>query len=224
MRAIFESTFNIAYLVTAITLGIIILKGAKKQEFKLFGWMILILGLGDAFHLIPRTYGLVSGTMDTALTAMYLGGGKFVTSITMTVFYLILFKIWQVHFNKKDSEKLQYAVWALAILRIIICLMPQNEWLSMDPSYAFGIYRNIPFVIMGIIIVMALFIDGRRSNDKSFIKIAIAVFLSFLMYLPVVLFAKEFNWVGMLMIPKTLAYVWIMIIGYKLYKKESLIE
>jgi hypothetical protein len=51
---------------------------------------------------------------------------------------------------------------------------------------------------------------------------ALAVALSFGFYLPVVLFSGTFPIVGVLMIPKTMAYVWIVLMGWKLYKKEAL--
>ncbi|MDF2675327.1 MAG: hypothetical protein K0R09_3599, partial [Clostridiales bacterium] len=39
--------------------------------------------------------------------------------------------------------------------------------------------------------------------------------LSFSLYIPVVLWANTISWIGILMIPKTLAYVWVVVIGYK---------
>lgn len=44
--------------------------------------------------------------------------------------------------------------------------------------------------------------------------------LSFACYLPVVLFADTVPAVGMLMIPKTCAYVWTVMIGFIAVKKE----
>lgn len=44
-----------------------------------------------------------------------------------------------------------------------------------------------------------------------------AVILSFGFYLPVVLFSGIAPAVGVLMIPKTLAYVWIVLMGWQLY-------
>ena len=57
----------------------------------------------------------------------------------------------------------------------------------------------------------------------------LAVILSFGFYLPVVLFSGIAPAVKVLMIPKTLAYVWIVLMGWQLYrqsaeKKESLLR
>ena len=57
MQAIGETLFDVIYLVTVITVGIIMMtKGKDKKEFFLFGVMAVTLGCGDAFHLVPRAF------------------------------------------------------------------------------------------------------------------------------------------------------------------------
>ncbi|MDY4129120.1 MAG: beta-carotene 15,15'-monooxygenase, partial [Peptostreptococcus porci] len=50
---VFESIFDIAYLLIVISLGIKLLNN-KKSGGRLFGIMAILLGAGDAFHLVPR--------------------------------------------------------------------------------------------------------------------------------------------------------------------------
>ena len=85
MQAIFETAFDIIYLVSVITLGIIIVKDSRgNRQFSLFGIMAIVLGAGDAFHLFPRAVALCTTELESYTAA--LGFGKLVTSITMTVF------------------------------------------------------------------------------------------------------------------------------------------
>ena len=112
-------------------------------------------------------------------------------------------------------------MYGLTVLRIILCLLPQNEWLSYRPPLLYGILRNIPFAIMGIIIIIIFAQEIKRTNDKVFRFIPIAVALSFGFYLPVVLFSGIAPIVGILMIPKTLAYVWVIWMGWQLYKQSQ---
>ena len=50
------------------------------------GSAALILGFGDAFHLVPRVLNyFVEGDFN-----FWLGFGKLVTSITMTIFYVLV--------------------------------------------------------------------------------------------------------------------------------------
>ena len=54
MQAIFETLFDIVYLVGVITLGVLMLRGSRgRRQFRLYGAMAVTLGCGDAFHLIP---------------------------------------------------------------------------------------------------------------------------------------------------------------------------
>ncbi len=51
--AIFESIFDLSYLLIVIALGLrLILE--KEKGAKIFALMAILLGLGDSFHLIPR--------------------------------------------------------------------------------------------------------------------------------------------------------------------------
>ena len=49
----------------------------------------------------------------------------------------------------------------------------------------------------------------------------LTILLSFGFYIPVVLFADTIPLMGMLMIPKTLAYLWTVWIGYRTMKADT---
>lgn len=210
MRAIFESGFYYLYLVFIISMGIYLL---VKRKNVLFGAACIVLGFGDAFHLIPRAIGLYTNTLDApgATLAMWLGIGKFITSITMTVFYVLMYLFVYSKIEKKRNKTLDIVVICLFVIRVVLCLLPQNEWLINGNNLVIGICRNIPFVILGVLVIYLLFKYLR--GEKYFKYLWIAVILSFGFYLPVVLFASSYSWVGMLMLPKTICYIWIGISG-----------
>ena len=55
MQAIAETLFDIGYLISVITIGgMMIGKSNGKKEYRLFGIMAVILGVGDSFHLVPE--------------------------------------------------------------------------------------------------------------------------------------------------------------------------
>ena len=213
MQAIMESFFCIAYLVITSTLGaLMIIKAHGNRPRILFSIMTLVLVFGDAFHLIPRISGLLTDTI-VEITDI-LGFGTFVPSITMTVFYVMLYHFWCLRYSKPVKSGLTITVYILAICRIALCLFPQNDWLSSDAPLIWGIYRNIPFTLLGAIIVILFFIEARKNNDKAFRWAWLAIMLSFLFYLPVVLWSVNIPMIGMLMIPKTICYVWLVLMGY----------
>lgn len=212
MRAIFESIFDIVYLITVITIGIfMIVKGRKNKQYLLFGIMAVVLGGGDSFHLIPRVISLISGNEEAFLVP--LGVGKAITSVTMTGFYILLYYVYRIRYNVKGEKYIHISLYLLSVLRIVLCLLPQNEWTSAEPPLYMGIIRNIPFLIIGIIIIVLFFIQARKNNDKSFRFMYLTIVLSFGFYIPVVLVSHLYPMVGLLMIPKTCAYVWTVVIG-----------
>lgn len=218
MQAIFETLFDIVYLVTVITLGILMIRKSNgRKQYFLFGIMAVVLGCGDAFHLVPRAIALCTTGLADYTAA--LGVGKLITSITMTLFYVLLYYVWRCRYQTKDTKWLTAAVWVLALSRILLCLMPQNAWTSADAPLSWGIYRNIPFTILGALIVVLFYRSAKQ--DKAFRLLWLAVVISFACYIPVVLFADTVPPVGMLMIPKTCAYVWVVLIGYRAMKGSN---
>lgn len=220
MQAIMETLFDSVYLLSVIIIGIIMMKNSKgNKQFFLFGFMSALLGVGDAFHLIPRAYALWTIGLDANVVA--LGIGKFITSITMTIFYIILYHILINRYKLPTKTNLTYSIYILAIIRIVLCFFPQNAWTSLNSPVIWGIYRNIPFMIMGILIIILSFRQAKIHNDKTFKFMSLAIILSFALYIPVVLFSQVIPPIGMLMIPKTLAYVWIILMGFSEFKKAT---
>jgi hypothetical protein len=216
IQAIFETAFDAVYLFGVMMAGLFLVQQGKDPLVKKFGLMAILLGAGDAFHLVPRVLALWTTGLEANAAA--LGIGKLITSITMTVFYLILYYIWRERYHIEGRKGLTWAMWILAAARIALSLLPQNEWLSYQQPLLFGILRNIPFAIMGVMIIWLFWQEVRKANDPVFRFMPLAVLLSFGFYIPVVLFGSLVPPIGMLMIPKTLAYVWVVWMGWTLHK------
>lgn len=206
-----EIGFDLLYLLFALASGgILLLLSGGSVAASLYGILVLTLGFGDAFHLVPRVLGLATGTMEARSRA--LGFGKLVTSVTMTVFYVMLYYVWQALYRPMPPVWLTVLVLALAGVRIVLCLLPGNGWFSETPSLRWAIARNLPFLLLGAVIVTLFFQNG----TGAFTGMPYAVFLSFLFYIPVVLLAGKFPRTGALMLPKTLMYVWMICMGFSL--------
>lgn len=219
MQAIFETMFDVIYLISVITIGILMIRNSNgNKQFRLFGLMAVVLGAGDSFHLIPRAIALCTTGLDSY--TVYLGLGKWITSITMTIFYVLLYYVWRTRYQIKDQKGLTITVYVLSLLRIVLCMMPQNQWLSANAPLSWGIYRNIPFALLGLLIIVIFYRSAKQNHDVSFKWMWLTIVLSFAFYIPVVLWADTMPLIGMLMIPKTCAYVWTVLIGYFAMKKE----
>ncbi len=219
MQALIETLFDAVYLVSVITIGILMIRGSKgNKQFCLFGLMAVVLGAGDSFHLIPRALALCTTGLENYTVP--LGLGKWITSVTMTIFYVLLYHVWRQRYQIKGKGILTAAVYALAAARVVLCMMPQNQWLSANAPLSCGIYRNIPFALMGLLIIVLFYRSAKENNDASFRWMWLTIVLSFGFYIPVVLWADAIPMIGMLMIPKTCAYVWTVLIGFFAMKKE----
>ena len=220
IQALAETIFDALYLSFAVVIGVFLIKrGGSGSLTRKFGVMAIVLGVGDAFHLVPRVYAL--WTTGLAANAAALGIGKLITSITMTVFYLILYYIWRERYQILGGKALTFAMWSLTIARVALCAFPQNQWLSYDPPLLWGVLRNIPFAVMGLLLIVLFAREAKRAEDRVFRNMWLAITLSFLFYIPVVLFAEKIPMIGMLMIPKTLAYVWVVVMGLNLYRQTK---
>lgn len=203
-----EVIFDILYLFTSMMIGIVLIISASGNTIRIIaGLMAIILSGGDAFHLIPRILVIITGREETY--QRMLGRGKQITSITMTLFYILLWHIGISVYDISNLEILTYVLYLLAIIRIFLCFLPQNKWLDRYPPVLWGIYRNIPFLLIGMLVGGMFFMN--RSIPSSFGLAWFAICLSFIFYLPVVLWANFNPKIGMLMLPKTLAYVWLLV-------------
>lgn len=208
MKVYGETIFDIAYLLIAICVGIYILVKHKTKTQKLMGIATLVLGIGDSFHLVPR---VLDYFVDKDFS-MALGVGKLVTSITMTIFYIFMYYIYLGSYEVNENKKITTSVWVLAILRSVLCLFPQNNWFTNESPLSWGIIRNVPFLILGALIVVLYF--NQRKDVKSFKNIWLYVTLSFLFYIPVVVGASTIPMLGMFMLPKTICYI-LIILAFK---------
>lgn len=220
MQAIMETGFDIVYLATVLTLGIKMLRQCgDRAQFRLFGAMAVVLGAGDAFHLVPRALALCTTGQENYTVA--LGAGKWITSITMTVFYILLYYVWRLRYQVQGRRGITALVWVLAVLRVGLCMMPQNRWLSADAPLSWGIWRNLPFAALGLVVIVLFFRSAKEHDDKAFRWMWLTIVLSFGFYIPVVLWADTVPVIGMLLIPKTCAYVWTVVIGWRAMKAEA---
>ena len=209
-----ESTFDIIYLLFAIISGFVILAKRRDSIGNLMGSAALILGCGDAFHLVPR---VLNYFIESDFT-FWLGFGKLVTSITMTFFYLLIFFLHTKLFTWEEGKKktMMICLWLLTACRILICFLPGNYWFTGEGSVLWGCLRNIPFIAIGLLIVIIYF--KTRDENPLFKRIWLYVSLSFLFYIPVAIFAPLLPMLGMLMLPKTVCYILMLGIFLKTIK------
>lgn len=210
-----EAVFDVGYLtfdLVAAVLFFILSKGSTL--FILYGILTLTLCGGDAFHLVPRVIRAFRGTSPKL--QRQLGIGLQVSSITMTAFYILLLYIWKLTFPALAAPAaLEVIIWASAVLRMVICLLPQNNWCGEEGNWKLSVLRNAVFAVTGIGVILLYALSG-NTYGYHMTRMVAAIIISFGCYLPVTLLSKKLPKVGLLMIPKTCAYIWIIVMGLQL--------
>ena len=212
---VMEAIFDAAYLIFDLIAAILFFLFSKGNVlFILYGILTLALCGGDAFHLVPRIKRAAWGSNERI--KKQLGIGLQVSSITMTAFYIILMYIWKFTFPEyKVPVIIEAIIWISAIVRMVICLFPQNNWCTEEGNRTLSVIRYAVFAVTGIGVILLYLISG-NAYGYHMTRMVAAILISFGCYIPVTLFSKTKPRVGLLMLPKTCAYMWIIAMGLQL--------
>jgi hypothetical protein len=224
MAEIGEIAFDLIYLIFIWTIVVqmhLKRKNVQKDEWKIASKMLIgffLLALGDTGHVGFRVVAIGLGGLEQ--NAVLVGLGALSTSITIGILYMIILEVWRIQFNKPKNA-LYYGLLTVGIIRYGIFLFPQNEWGSVVAPFEWSLVRNIPLFIQGIGVAILLLTDARKHEDKTFKNIAYCIFISYLFYIIVILLVQKILIIGMLMIPKTVAYMVMAWIVYRSYFKYT---
>lgn len=210
-----EAVFDTCYLLFDLIAGILFFAFSHGSPlFLLYGVLTWTLCFGDAFHLVPRVLRAVKGSNEKI--ERQLGIGLQISSITMTVFYILLLYIWKQTFYEMTAPvMLEILIWVSAAVRIAVCMLPQNNWCGKEGNRKLSVIRNAVFAVTGICVIV-LYVMSGNTYGYHMTRMAAAIVVSFGCYLPVTLLSKKMPKIGMLMIPKTCAYIWMIVMGLQL--------
>ncbi len=225
LRMWVEIVFNISYLVVIWGLVLVLLRkrgSVSSGKLRLANLTILAFGLlafGDTGHVGFRVMAYAVGGLDSTLplaglNLTYVGVGALMTAITVTLFYVVMLFMWRERFHKSFGW-FEVSLILAAIVRLVLMSLPANSWNSIVPPQPFSVIRNLPLIYSGLGIAFLILRDAIRAGDKTFKWIGVMILVSYACYAPVILFVQQAPLLGMLMIPKTLAYV---AIGFILYR------
>lgn len=210
-----EAVFDTCYLLFDLIAGILFFAFSHGSPlFLLYGVLTWTLCFGDAFHLVPRVLRAVKGSNEKI--ERQLGIGLQISSITMTIFYILLLYIWKQTFYEMTAPvMLEILIWVSAAVRIVVCMLPQNNWCGEEGNCKLSVIRNAVFAVTGICVIV-LYVMSGNTCGYHMTRMAAAIVVSFGCYLPVTLLSKKMPKIGILMIPKTCAYIWMIVMGLQL--------
>jgi len=217
-----EISFNVLYLVAiwwlvyAMNRRLPNVLPENRAIARLFLWAFALLAVGDTGHVGFRVVAYAQGGLDaTAFGGLGLVGlGAFSTAITVTFFYALVAVIWQKRTGKPYGW-FGMLLFAAAAIRLVVMAFPQNNWNSVVPPQPWSLYRNAPLVVQGLGAAYLILRDAIAARDSLFKWVGVMILVSYAFYTPVILFVQTMPLIGMLMIPKTLAYVAIAVLAYR---------
>lgn len=182
-------------------------------------WAFFLLALGDTGHVGFRVWAYALGGLESTIPLLgfeigLVGLGALATAITVTFFYVLVLMMWRARFAKPYGW-FGYLLLSMAILRLLVMIPASNEWNNVVPPQPWSTIRNLPLTVMGLGVAYLILRDARTTGDWPFTWIGALIVVSYACYIPVILFVQQAPMVGMLMIPKTLAYVAIAAIVYR---------
>jgi hypothetical protein len=225
LRMWVEIAFNVSYLIVVWTLVIMMARrlpavapGDRPVAIR-FMWAFALLALGDTGHVGFRVVAYLLGGLETH--PLLVGLGALSTAYTVTVFYMLLLDIWRLRF-KKPLGVFGWILLGAGVARLIVMALPQNQWGQIIAPYNWSLLRNALLVVQGLGVMYLILRDAIRTGDRPFKWIGIMVAFSYAFYAPVILWSAQAPLLGMLMIPKTCAYLAVAIIGYRaIFRKKA---
>ncbi len=219
-----EIIFDLLYLATIWVLVVLMLRKRanllpqNKRIGTLFIWAFFLLALGDTGHVGFRVVAYFSGGLEAS--SSLIGYGSFATAVTVTFFYLIITEIWRQIFDKKRGV-IWWSLMAVGVIRLIIMLPAGNQWGGSEMLPHWSLARNIPLMIQGLTVASLLLAGGIKRKDSLAKKVSLFIFISYACYMPVIFFVHKIPMLGMLMMPKTLAYLAIAFLAFSLFKRKT---
>lgn len=191
-------------------------------------WAFAFLGFGDIGHVGFRVVSFALEGLDVPVTilgkpVLLAPLGSLSTAITFTIFYALMIMAWHERYDKPYGV-FGYFLFALAILRIVILTHPDNGWQSLQAIQPWSLYRNLPLMMIQLGLAYLILRDAISRRDRTFIWMAAMIIVSFACYAPVIFFQQQVPQIGMLMIPKTLAYLVMAFLAFFEFYKVRMVS
>ncbi|MBK9710188.1 MAG: hypothetical protein IPO81_02460 [Kouleothrix sp.] len=227
-----EISFNIVYLVVVWWLVAVMVR--RRSAVAPSAWPVAarviaafaLLALGDTGHVGFRVLAYALGGLDAqplvlGVPISLVGLGALATAFTLTLFYVLMLDIWRLRFGKALGW-FGVLLLAAAVARLVVMAFPANRWDQVVPPQPWSLYRNLPLIVQGLGVAWLILRDARADRDRTFGWIGAMILVSYACYIPVVLLVQRAPMIGMLMIPKTIAYVAVAALAYRgLYRRAA---
>ena len=175
MQAVAETLFDVVYLVSVIAIGDPDDPGQQRETGSSvcsagwpWCWEREIRSIWFPVPLAFCTTGLENYTVP-------LGLGKWITSVTMTIFYVLLYYVWRQRYQCPGQEPPhRCGLWAGGSARYPVPDARRTSGSARMPPLSWGIYRNIPFALLGLVVIVLFYRQCQRSMGTGAFRMDVA--------------------------------------------------
>ena len=204
-----EPFLYVAYLVTLFVIGLWAWRQERSGARVLAGAVFVFL-LGEAFRLIPHIIWAIAPRTEQPDA---LGTGRIVSYLSTAGFFLLLELYRQQRVGKAATVKgrrAENAVFVLFGAAAAVCFVRFNEWMSGDSPLFWLLVRSFLLAAMA---VLAICLWAKTAKDDRILRhLPLALTLMIAFYLPAACMEKQVPGITALMIPRTLAMIWAVVI------------
>lgn len=214
MHSIIKSTFYIAFIIISFLVASNMLVFSKgNRKVKIFGSVVLLLAIGESFHLVPRILEIFTSGAENYVDMIETG--RFIASLSIVLVYILLYWFWKVYNEASTSSKLDIVLVILGMISLSLSVILQS---SSETIFIF--FRNLPMLVIGAIVVFHTKKRNSKAEVQPFRFLWLALLLSLLFTIGFELLSIPYPFFIILMMPKTLMHIWLVVMGYIAYKKD----
>ena len=216
MHSVIKSSFYIIFILSSIAVGSQLLLSSKDNRLKkIIGFMLLFLGIGEGFHIVPRLLEIFTSEINKYQSMIETG--RFISSIAILFFYLILYWFRSGFYKKEISKNRTYIVLFIGIIGVVLSIIFKD-----NTEYFLVALRNIPLLALGLVVITEFKKESLVEAGKPFKYLWLALLLSLVFTISFELLSTNFDLFIILMMPKSLMFIWIVYMVFDASKKDLL--
>lgn len=205
MHLFIKSSFYIIFLGLSLFVSLrLLFRSRRSTSDLLLGLFVLVLGVGEGFHIVPRIIELFTG--DTVLYSSAIEIGRVVSSSVILFTYTLLIFFNRMYNDTTESKKIYVILLVLGLIGVLLNVVYKDS-----VNYSVILLRNLPLMGIGLYVILQL--KQSMATDSRFKYLWLALILSLVFTLGFELLSSNYEFFIILMMPKVLMFIWVIVMG-----------
>ncbi len=175
MQALFEVLLSLFFLIFMGYISYIIANNSKNFVFKIYALLAAIMGFAPGMYLL--IHGIIIWIESSYIPNTFSGIFLLLIELSMSA---VLFGIFTIVIQRYDIDRqsLINSMYGIMVFRIVLILLPQNNWFKIEQSISLATVELIAFIAGVIITSMLVSQKSKIFQDHNFeyLHIALAIF------------------------------------------------